>query len=255
MKLFFTLCFSMFLLQQSHAQFSDSVHYFTSFASTGINNRTNDGTSYVLTNAASFKINKQNFIFNSNANWIYGLQQQTLTNNDVTAAVDFNWYKGGNKRFYYWGLANYDASYSLNINHRSQTGAGVAYSVLDEDNAYLNLSNGILFEYVDLVLPDSIRDVYSTFRNSFRLQFRFKIGELVTFDGGSFLQNSLQYKNDFIVRSNTNLSFKLKKWLSLTAATTYNHISRTRRENLLFTFGFRIENYFRSVRSLVDLGD
>ena len=123
-------------------------------------------------------------------------------------------------------------------------GVGAAYSFIDKPNAFFNLSNCILYELSDLKKNDTTRDIYSTFRNSFRVRFRIAHNDLVVFDGVSFIQNSLQYKNDYIINATTNLSLKLRKWLSLTTSLTYNKIKRTNRENLLLTYGLSAEKYF-----------
>jgi hypothetical protein len=66
----------------------------------------------------------------------------------------------------------------------------------------------------------------------------------VVIDGSNFLQNSLDRKQDYIIRSTTNLSFKLQKWLSLTTSLNYNRANRTQSENLLLTYGLTVEKYF-----------
>jgi hypothetical protein len=81
-------------------------------------------------------------------------------------------------------------------------------------------------------------------RNSFRVKFRFAIKDLFIIDGVDFLQNSLSDKSDYNIRSNTTLSFKIKKWLSVTTAVTYNKLNLTGSENFLFSYGVSMEKYF-----------
>ena len=227
----------------AYSQFSDSVHHYINFGSTGVINRTNNNSSYVLTNALRFNISKKNIRLNSTSGWIYGEQQKTLTNKDFNSAVDFNIFKIGSK-FYYWGLANYDKSYSLKINNRLQAGVGLAYNVIDTTTAFLNFSDGILYENSNLKLTDSTNSYNSLFRNSFRLRYRFVIKNIIVFDGVNFFQNALSDGNDYIIKSVNTVSVKLKKWLSLTAATNYNRNQKTNSENLLITFGLSAEKYF-----------
>lgn len=226
-----------------HAQFNDSVHHYISYAATGIINNTNASRSYVITNALRFNISKKSMRLNSTNSWIYGQQQKNLTNNDFISTLDFSIYKA-NSHFYYWGLANYDKSYSLKINNRLQTGLGVAYSIIDTTTAFLNFSNGILYENSSLKVNDSTNSYYSLFRNSFRLRYRFVIKQIIIIDGTNFLQNALNKTNDYIIRANNTLSIKLRRWLSLTAGATYNRNQRTNSENLLITFGLSAEKYF-----------
>ncbi|ASZ12728.1 DUF481 domain-containing protein [Chitinophaga pendula] len=226
-----------------HAQFSDSVNYYIKYASTGSINRTNDGNSYLLNNNMRFRISKKKISLNAAAGYIYGKNNQALTNDDISAAVDFSVFRSKDY-FYYWGLANFDKSFSLKINRRFQGGVGVAYDIIHRPNATLNISDGVLFENSDLFLKDTIPDVYHTFRNSLRILYRWVIKDIVVLEGTHFLQNSLSHGNDFIIKSNTSLSVKLRSWLSITAALNYNKLNRTDRENLLINYGVAIEKYF-----------
>lgn len=226
------------------AQFNDTINYYVNYTSTGVINETNEGSSYVLNNNAKFSISKKSMSFNLVSGWIYGQQQGTQTNNDFLSALDANLYKTF-KHFYYWGLGTFEKSYSLKINHRLQAGAGIGYNIVDRQQAVFIISDGILYEKSDLQVSDELgRSRYETFRNSFRIKFRFIFKNRVTLDGSDFLQHSLSEKKDYIVKSNTNLSIKLQKWLSFTAALTYNKLNLTRRENLLLTYGLTFERYF-----------
>lgn len=230
--------------QMSIAQFTDTTHYYFNYTSTGSINHTNDGSSYLLNNGFKFSVKKKTVALNLNNAWVYGSQGNNLTNNDYNLGLDFDLYQKHIPHFYYWGLANYTTSFSLKINDQLQTGLGAAYSLFDRKNAYLNISDGILFESSDLFLNDTTRDVYRTFRNSLRVQFKFVINGLIVLDGSNFWQPSFSSGSDYILRSNINLSIKLQKWLSFTTAFNYNKFNRTQRENLLFTYGLTIEKYF-----------
>ncbi|KAA2240921.1 DUF481 domain-containing protein [Chitinophaga agrisoli] len=225
------------------AQFSDSTHYYVKYASTGSINRTNDGNSYLLNNALAFKISKKKVVLNADGGYVYGQQDKQLTNNDVTASLNFNLYRD-DRRFFYWGLTSYDKSYSLKINNRFQGGGGIAYDIISKPNATVNLSDGILFETSDLYLHDTIPDIYHTFRNSFRVYYKWTIKGIIVLEGAQFLQQSLSHGNDLIIKSNNSLSIKLSSWLAITAALSYNKLNRTDRENLLINYGLTIEKYF-----------
>jgi hypothetical protein len=227
----------------AYAQFNDTTFYHTAFLSSGSINKTSDGTAYLLNNAFKFNVKKKDVSLNFNNNWIYGKQNGNVSNNDFSSSLDFNLYKTF-PHFFYWGLANYNTSYSLKINNQLLAGGGIAYNLFDSANAYLNLSDGVLFDSSDLMLANNVRDKYETYRNSLRLQFKFNIADRVVIDGSNFLQNSLQRQSDYIIRSTTNLSFKLQKWLSLTTSLNYNRVNRTNSENLLFTYGLTIEKWF-----------
>ncbi|RYZ95445.1 MAG: DUF481 domain-containing protein, partial [Sphingobacteriaceae bacterium] len=162
--------------QRAAAQFNDSTHYHASYLSSGSINKTKDGTAYLLNNGLKFNVKKKSVSLNFNNSWVYGRQRSNLTNNDFSTALDVNLYKTL-PHFYYWGLANYNTSYSLKINNQLLTGLGIAYNFIDTKDAYLNVSNGVLYDKSDLFLTDTTRDIYHTYRNSFRLAFRFNVKE------------------------------------------------------------------------------
>jgi hypothetical protein len=244
MKKYILIGIAGFFSKLLPAQFSDSVTYYTGLNSSGTYNKTNDGGElYNLNNALNLNIKKKSISLNSTSKWVYGKQNDILTNNDYSSTLDFNLYKTL-PHFYYWGLANYNSSYSLKINNQLQGGLGIAYNLIDRENAKLNLSDGLIYEYNDVVLSDSSTEIYSTWRNSFRLSFRFDIRSRVFINSVSFFQNSLNYGDDYIIKSDNSLGIKLKKWLSLTTSLSYNKFSKTKRENLLITYGLLIEKYF-----------
>ncbi|WP_443944591.1 DUF481 domain-containing protein [Pedobacter sp. AW1-32] len=228
----------------SFAQFTDSTQYRIQATVGGNINRTDESKTYLLNNALKFGIGKKRFALNLNAGWLYGNQDDNLTNNDVNTTLDFNLYHSDSRSFYYWGLGNYLSSYSLNIKNQGQLGAGVAYSFIDTDKNYLNVSNGILFELTNRLINDSISEEYTTFRNSFRISFKWTPKEFIVLSGMGMIQNSLQYKDDYILKANSAITFKVFKTLGLTSALTYNRFSETRRENFLLTYGLTFEKYF-----------
>jgi hypothetical protein len=239
---FFTLIFIL-LSPSLFAQFNDSTHHHVSYASTGSVNKTQDGNAYLLNNGLKFSVKKKSFVSNFSNSWIYGKQNKALTNNDFSSTLDFNLYKTL-PHFYYWGLANYNTSYSLNINHQLLTGLGVAYNIIDRENQKLNISNGILYDRSDIVLENEMREVYSTARNSFRLSFKFTAWKRVVLESTSFIQNSFQYKNDYIIRSSSGISIPLANWVAFTTNFTYNRFNRTARENMLLNYGLKVEKFF-----------
>lgn len=87
-------------------------------------------------------------------------------------------------------------------------------------------------------------DTYHTWRNSFRLSYKFTFKNLLVIDGTHFLQNSFDRGSDYIIRSTNDLTLKLNKLLGLTATLAYNRQNRTDSYNLLFTYGFTLEKYF-----------
>lgn len=243
MKRTFLLLIFVMLSKAVVAQFNDSTHYYIRYLSTGSINSTDEGHSYLLNNALKLGVSKAKFTMNGNASYVYGEANDVISNNDFSSSVDFN-YKSTLPHLYYWGLANYDKSISLKINDRLQSGVGLGYSLLETKTSFLNISDGILYEKSDLFLKDTIHDVYHTFRNSFRVSYRFVIKDIIIIDGVNYYQNSLSHGEDYIIKSTTNLSIKLRKWLLLTSSLQYNRLNRTGKENFLLNYGITVEKYF-----------
>lgn len=243
MKILTTIFFVINCLS-AFSQFSDSVNYYVNFAGTGNINKADGPTAYIFNNGVRFSVSKKHFSLNSANSWIYGQNGGKKTNNDFLSVLDADLFKS-TRKIYYWGLASYENSFSLKIDGRFQIGSGIGYHLLKTPKSSIVLSDGILFETTSLAEKDQYdRLNYSTFRNSFRLKFRFVIKDIFVVDGVDFIQHSLSDKLDYIVRSNTNLSVRLNKWLGLTVAFTYNRLNLTGRENLLLNYGLTMEKYF-----------
>ena len=225
------------------AQYSDSVFYYAGLTSTATFNKTTGSSSYLINNGVKLGTKKKDVTINSNNRWLYGRQDEGLTNNDFSSVWDLNLYKTF-PHFYYWGLLNYNSTYSLKINNQLQAGIGVAYNFFDKKEFTLNVSDGIIYDYSDLILEEGVREVYGTPRNSFRLQIKCNLKDKLVFSGTGFLQNSLQDLDDYIIKSDLSLSVKLKKWLSITSAYSFNQMTRTHTESWLLTYGITLENYF-----------
>lgn len=224
------------------AQFSDSITHFVRFDAAGNINRTNSGTAYLLNHTGRFSLKKRDKVFNAFANWVYGHQNGQQSNNDVNTTVDFNLYRDSSQ-LYYWGLANYTSSFSLRIRNQLQTGLGLAYNIFNTPTFWLNVSDGILYETSSLRNAADGHETYNTFRNSFRLSYRVAFKNFI-FNGTHFLQNSLRYRQDYIIRSSSGIEVKMNKWINLTSSLVYNQFRRTGTENLLFTYGLAAQRYF-----------
>lgn len=228
---------------KASAQFTDSTQYLFGYAFTGSINKTDDGTANLLNNAVKLGMKKKSISMNFNNAYVFGKQNGQLTNDDFSSAFDINLYKTF-PHFNYWGLANFNKSFSLKINQQYLAGIGIAYNIIDKENAYLNVSDGVLVDHSDLVLEDGTADKYETLRNSFRFNYNFVIKSKIVFNGSNFIQNSLSNKNDFNIRTTNRLGLKFNKWLNLNAQLDYNRVNRNNRENLLLSYGLSFERYF-----------
>ena len=128
----------------------------------------------------------------------------------------------------------------MKINHQVQAGLGIAYNIVDKENFYVNISDGVLYETSNLLADTR----YDTYRNSLRLQYRLMIKDIFIFEGSNFLQSSFANGRDYIIRSSNKLGVQLKKWITLNTALTYNRMNITSRENLNITYGITIDKYF-----------
>ncbi|MES2627370.1 MAG: DUF481 domain-containing protein [Bacteroidota bacterium] len=235
----FLLCLFLGLLSAGKSQELDTAVRNIKYSATGIYNRTPDDHSFVFNNNLNFGVVKRKMSLTSSTGYVYGVQQSGLTNNDVSSTLDLEFLRKQQK-LYYWVIATYDGSYSLNIDNRFQAGGGLGYTAVDNKTVYLVLTDGPLFETTTLV--DS--EPYQTIRNSFRLKYKINIKDRVTLSGVNFIQNSVLSLNDYILRASNNLSLKLNRWLSFTVATTYNRLNLNKKENLLCNFGFSIDYTF-----------
>lgn len=236
--------FSLFTLRAA-AQFNDTTHYHVLLTSTGSINKATNVNTYLLNNALGFGVKQHNIDANANSTWIYGRSNNALTNNDYSAIINVDIHTKADK-FYYWSLVNYNTSFSLKINGQLLTGGGIAYNIIQnkKKNAWLNISDGILYDKSDIILADTMHDVYHTFRNSFRLQFKFVIAKIITVNSSTFLQNSFSRASDYILRTNSSADIRLAKWLDFSTAFSYNNENRTISQNLLFTYGLKFDRYF-----------
>lgn len=243
MKRLLTALALLFPCIVTFAQFSDSIHHKIVVKSTGSFNKTDDGLTYLFNNGVNYSYQNKDFTFNSNAAYVYGNTPEQLTNNDFSTSVNFNYDKKTNK-IYYWGLVNFTSSYSLKVKEQLQSGVGAAYKFIENKKTYFAVSDGFLYERSNIIQEDETDLGYQTIRNSFRVQFSTQYKELLNFKSVGFYQPSLTYGGDFIINANATLGIKVWKWLNFTTSVTYNNVSRTQRENLLFTYGLVAEHFF-----------
>lgn len=223
----------------SFSQFNDSVYYRLKYNSSGNYNKTEKGISEVFNNEIKFEIAKNIISSHSSINYLYGLQNNKLSNNDLSVASDFNLFENARK-LYYWGLATFDKSYSLQIKIRTQAGFGLGYTVLKKENKNLVISEGLLYEYSSLYNLEP----YNTIRNSFRIKYKLKVANRIDFEGSNYIQNSIFNLKDYALKTNNGLSFSISRYLAVNAAIIYNRININKKENLFINYGISFERYF-----------
>lgn len=225
------------------AQFSDTVNYYAGLQSTGTYNRTNSSRNFLFNTSLKLSARKKSLHANLLSKWLYGEQNTRRSNNDYSSLLDVNLHTRI-PHFNYWGLLNYTHSYSLKIVDQFQGGLGIAYNVIDRKNLELNLSDGMIYDYSEIIRADSSRNRYGTWRNSFRVKIKGSFFEKVNFQANGFYQPSVEYRSDYILRADFSLGIKIKKWLSFTGNFLYNEMSRTKAQNIFVTYGLVLERYF-----------
>ena len=219
----------------------DSIAYKVSLGSTGNFTRSNDQRGYLFNNLAKASRDGKNLFWQGTGGWIYSAQSGVKVNNDFMAVLESDVLKK-QQRLYYWGLGTFDKSFSLKIDRRIQVGAGVGYTVVDNDKGVLVLSDGFLYERGKLTDAELGYLNYGVWRNSFRVKYRWTPRPLLTIDGSAFVQPSLFSWDDTIIKAATTVSFKINKWLSIMTACTYNRLTLSGRENLIVTYGVTMEH-------------
>ncbi len=242
-RIYFLFIFSM-CTQYVQAQYDDTAVYYLKATLTGVYNKTNTTESYLANNALRFAVSKKRTNLNAYGNWVFGKQTAGLTNNDYNISTDFNVYD--NKQVLFaWGYTAFDKSFSLKIDSRVQLGAGIGYDVLKSTIMSISLSDGLIYEFNDYdPSADPIYQDSETIRNSFRVKYTLYVNKVIKLRGSNYWQQSLKKETDYNLKFTNSLEFKIKKWLSLTIATTYNKINSTSRENFLLTYGFTFDKSF-----------
>ncbi|WP_111629171.1 DUF481 domain-containing protein [Larkinella arboricola] len=146
------------------------------------------------------------FRFASSPTFAYGRQNQQLNEREFLA--DFRASYLHERRFYYLGFGATEVSNLRKIRNRLTGGAGVGYKLLSRKNAYLSVTNVLLYEYTDFISNTAeVQDV-NVLRNSTRV-----FGEYQWDDGRYsvnhtlFLQPALNQPN---LRWNGNVSFQMR---------------------------------------------
>jgi hypothetical protein len=225
------------------AQFNDSIHNHIAFSGTGNYNRTSEGSSAISNNSLEFRHQSGQISSNTVLKYIYGEQNHAVSNSDLYALQEVNRYFS-KRRFYLWLLGSYAKIYSLDVKHQFQSGAGLAYNVLNDKHVFLNLSDGLLYEYSEHAGQELKPVADHTVRNSLRVQLKIKFNGRVSMFSTFFLQNSLKNVGDMIIREESELNVKLHKKLTSVLKLQYNRMTSTGKETFLVTWGLMLDTYF-----------
>ncbi|RRA99847.1 DUF481 domain-containing protein [Larkinella rosea] len=146
------------------------------------------------------------FRFASSPSFAYGRQNQQLNEREILA--DFRTTFLQEKRFYYLGFGAIEISNLRKIRQRLTGGAGVGYKLISKKNAYLSVTNVLLYEYTDFITNTAEVQDINVLRNSTRI-----VGEYQWHDGRysithtAFFQPALNQPN---LRWNGNVAFQIR---------------------------------------------
>jgi hypothetical protein len=247
----FIFCFYISLIFQSTkvlGQKNDTTDHKIKYDLKGSYNKNTNNQNFILNNELGYSYKINHLEFNANTKWIYGFNSEKLVNNDFTGIVDGNYFFDSLKMFNAWILGSYLTSYSLKVFNEYQTGAGLAYKILDNKknkHFFLRISDGIIFESSNFLNTDGTTNAYNTIRNSLRVQAKiYFMNNKVALEHTSFWQPSLDIKNDYNFRSSTELKISISSNMAFGTKYEYNYISRTQRENTIINYGISIQKDF-----------
>ena len=146
------------------------------------------------------------FRFASNPSFAYGRQNQLLNEREILA--DFRTTYLHEQRFYYLGFGAVEISNLRKIRQRFTGGAGVGYKLLSRKNAYLSVTNVLLYEYTDFITNTAeVQDV-NVLRNSTRVfgEYQWNNGRY-SVTHTVFMQPALNQPN---LRWNANVAFQIR---------------------------------------------
>lgn len=181
-------------------------------------------------------LEKKKLELNTKATWIYELQNRSLTKNDFNFTLDFNYYLQENKKFYTWGLNNYQSAYSLKIRSQYQAGVGLAYELINTNHFFLRISDGVLWEASNIIKMEELIN-YATWRNSLRIQFKYGYKDLIHFNYIGYWQPSLMDFQDQQIKMTASLNIKIWKQLDFKIEGQYNLVTATHQSSTLLVYG------------------
>lgn len=241
----FTCLLLFFISKKIAAQPNDSAKFHSLKANLGGTiNRTAEGFAYLLQHNASYQYREARNAVNVRGQHIFGQSLGQVTNRDYNFGFDYNRFLNENRRWYVWFLGAYNSSYSLRVLSQWQAGAGIALNVIDRSDMWLNVSNGIIYEYSEIVDASEAIINYNTPRNSLRINFGGKFQDRIEYKTLHFWQPSLRHANDFIFTSNSSISYQIWNGLRFQLSFIYNKVSKTAKENMVFTYGIAWSSNF-----------
>lgn len=248
----FSLLISLSTAYISNISAQDNKPHKLDLSATGSLNKTADDLINIYNTNVRYNYIIQNAEFNANAKWVYGSKSAGLSNNDVNVTLDGNLYHDHKKHFNSWVLGAFTSSYSLNIYSQFQAGVGLAYKFEllkkertkndDKATTYQDLitfrvSDGIIYEQSNILNKESVQEMYYILRNSLRLQLVANLWNNASLRGTYFWQPALHDIKDVNMTADVSLGIKLSNNIKFDTRFSYNYITRTAKENLIFTYG------------------
>lgn len=150
------------------------------------------------------------FKFSSSPSFTYGQQSGLLNEReffaDVRLAVFYQ------RRMYGLAFSSWERSNLRQIKDRWVQAAGIAWKLIEQNKAYLSISNVILHETTDFFLRTDI----DLWRNSTRIFGEYAVGKnKFTISHAVLLQPSITHSNNFRWSGTLSFNYRVSKYFSL----------------------------------------
>jgi hypothetical protein len=149
-------------------------------------------------------------------------------NDDLNVIINYTHFK--HKRVFVWYISRYDNIYSLDIKRRYQIGSGLGIYLIKKTNIIIDISDGLIYQF----------NMFSNYVNSLRFKIEFKT-DLLTFKNIIYYQDSFNEDKDFIILSNSSITYKVYKNLGLELKLINNFRNIENKRNIFYTIGINLK--------------
>lgn len=195
---------------------------------------------FLLQLTAAFDVSlSRRFKLSSNPSFVYGRQNFILNEREWFA--DFRTTYRHEERIYYLAFGSVERSNLRKILGRWTVAGGVGWKIIDQQKAYLSLTNVLLHERTDFLELNDINVI----RNSARLFGEYTINNYLTLTHTTFWQPALNQRGNRRWNGSLSLQVKLTNALNIrsTIANSYESVVAPGRvrDDLRWTMGLVYE--------------
>ncbi len=226
--LFLLLFFPLFVSAQQEEP-KDTTEFSYKIGISGYYNRTSTSDALISNYNGNLTRVSNKTDCSLSTTYLWGVSNNILSNDDFFGNLFLDFRK--KKKTFIWTMSQFDRSFSLNIRYRVQTGGGLGFYLLRDENNTISITNGFLYD------ASNINDVV---RNSCRLKIS-KKHKHYKFETVGFYQPALSDEEDYIIKINTSLDIKIKHHTYLQFVFQNNQSTKTNKSNLLYTIGINYQ--------------